>query len=224
MKERLRACVVIAIGLSALLTNPPALASDDTAATPAAPLTGETLIASELGDPGTSIVTGTCNPAGTSTFEFSVSGVAVGPYSGTFTEQGTLTLGPALAGFQPLAFESTFTITSEAGTVTGTKSLPDTVGAGVGACGEAVSEAGHADAIVFQANVGYTATITTAAGSSDDCGVTNVDYSDHRVRGVTDFNAFNFVESFVSSGRCDDDDGDDDGDDDDGDDDDGDDG
>jgi hypothetical protein len=214
MKARIRGCLVVLGLLSALATSQAALASGDNGSGSAAPLTGETLITSELGDPGSSFVTGTCNPEDESTFEFEVSGVAVGPYAGNFSEHGTITMGPALAGFQPVSFQSTFTITSPAGAVlvTGTKSLVD--GAGAAACGEFASDTGNAEAIVFQANVEYEATITTAAGSAEDSGVSNVDYSDLQVRGVEGFNGFTFVETFVSTAPAPgggDDDGDDDG-------------
>jgi hypothetical protein len=214
MKARFRGCLVIAAALSALSATQVALASGDDGPTATAPLTSETLITSELGDPGSSNVTGTCDPLGTSTFTFSVSGVAVGPYAGNFSEHGTLSMGPALAGFQPVSFQSSFTITSPAGAVlvTGMKSLVD--GAGAAACGEFASDAGNAEAIVFQANVEYKATITTAAGSAEDSGVSNVDYSDSQVRGVEGFNGFTFIETFISTAPAPgggDDDGDDDG-------------
>jgi hypothetical protein len=76
-----------------------------------------------------------CNPQGTSTVNFTISGVAFGPYPGTFEERGTFTIGPqteANVG-QPfyldvkfgtlLTFDSTFTIFSGATTITGTKEL-----------------------------------------------------------------------------------------------------
>jgi hypothetical protein len=216
MRARIRGCLVVLGLLSALATSQAGLASSDNGSGSAAPLTGETLITSELGDPGRSLVTGTCNPDGESTFEFEVSGVAVGPYTGNFSERGTITMGPALAGFQPVSFQSSFTITSPAGAVlvTGTKSLVD--GAGAAACGEFASDTGNAEAIVFQANVEYKATITTGAGSAQDSGISNVDYSDSQVRGVEGFNGFTFVETFVSTAPAPggDDDGDDGGDDD----------
>ena len=43
-------------------------------------------------------VTGSCNAAGTSTIGFSAAGVASGPFPGTFTETGTLTIGPQPPG------------------------------------------------------------------------------------------------------------------------------
>lgn len=224
MKARIRSCVVVVVGLlSALVASQAALASDDNGSGSVAPLTGQTLIAEEVGEGGgSSEVTGTCNPEGTSTFRFTVTGSSVGlVYPGTFTETGTITMGPALAGFQPVTFESTFTITSLDGsfTVNGDKSLPEG-GPAVAFCGAAVSETGDANAFVFQADVEYSATITTAAGSGKDSGISNVDYTDLRFRGdPSGLSGFAFVETFTSTGPPpggDDDDGDDDGDDDDG--------
>ena len=117
----------VALVAALFATAPPvAYADGDDDGGAVTPLTGETLLASETGEPGTSIVTGECDPAGTSIFTFTVTGTAVGPYSGTFTETGTIVLGPFGVPGNPLAavsFESSFTITSSEGTVEGTKSL-----------------------------------------------------------------------------------------------------
>jgi hypothetical protein len=92
------------------------------AATPSS-LAGETFTSDHV--PG-STLTGTCpdNFSGTDgSFNFSVSGTAVGPFPGTFTESGSFTtsLSQHVNGFS-----STFTVKNTAGTVTvtGTKSLP----------------------------------------------------------------------------------------------------
>jgi hypothetical protein len=80
-----------------------------------------------------------CNPNGTSTFDYSVTGVASGPYAGTFTETGSVSVTPQtieheteispvfgtltyFSGFLA-SLDATFTIQSSAGTVTGTKTL-----------------------------------------------------------------------------------------------------
>jgi hypothetical protein len=207
MKTRLRISLAVIGLVSALVVAQVAIADDSEAS--AAPLTGETLSAAEIGAGGDSSVTGECNPLGTSNFEFSVAGVATGPYPGTFTEQGTLSLN--LAGFEPVSFDSAFTITSMAGTVTGSKSL---TGAIVPPVFAACSEAGVADAFFFEGNVAYVAEITTSEGTASDSGEGRVDYSDTQIRGVADVNGFNFVETFVSTsggGGGDDDDDDDDG-------------
>jgi hypothetical protein len=199
MKTRLRIGLAV-IGVLSTLVVAHTAAADDSEGS-AAPLTGETLSASETGAPGTSSATGTCDLFGTSSFEFSVTGEATGPYTGTFTEGGTLSIDLILGEF---AFDSTFTITSMAGTVIGNKSL---TGVPVFAC----SEAGDADAFSFEGNVTYSATITTSEGTAMDSGTGHVDYTDLQFRGVADLNGFNFVETFVSTavggGGDDDDDG-----------------
>jgi hypothetical protein len=68
-------------------------------------------------------------PSGISALTFMVTGNAVGPYRGTFTESGSFTLGPAVTQpdgaivLPPLAFEATFAIVSGTTTITGEKSL-----------------------------------------------------------------------------------------------------
>jgi hypothetical protein len=190
--------------LSALVVAHTAAADGSEAS--ATPLTGETLSAAETSVGDVSTVSGTCNVLGTSTFEFLVSGVATGPYPGTFTEEGTLSLN--LAGFEPVAFNSTFTITSMAGTVTGSKTRTDAIVPPVFA---ACTEAGVADAFSFEGNVTYIAEITTSEGTASDNGEGRVDYSDTQIRGVAGFNGFNFVETFVSTTGGDGDDDDDGG-------------
>jgi hypothetical protein len=166
------------------------------------PLTGENLLASELGTPGTSTVSGTCNPFGTSTFNFTVTGEAFGPYPGTFTESGTITLGPFGIGpsLAATSFESTFTINSPAGTVTGTKTLT-ALGAptSLGLCGTIAFPTGGANSLHFDGTLSYTASITTPTGSGTDSGESHVTLQDTQIRGQADFNGFNFVETYVSS-------------------------
>jgi hypothetical protein len=185
-----------------------------------APLTGETLSAAEVGElgvpTGTSTVSGTCNPLGTSVFDFTVTGIASGPYPGTFTETGTITLGP----LGPVSFTSDFKIFAPDGTLTvdgskvrvGFEAPPPFVGL----CTTVPLPPDNADAIHFEGTVSYEATITTPAGSRMDSGESRVDFQDTQVRGVS--NGFNFTETFVSTsgpapGECDDD-NDDQGDDD----------
>jgi hypothetical protein len=55
---------------------------------------------------------GLCQPGG-ATFAFRASGIATGPYPGTFTETGTFTFGPPSSGFlttSVVAFESSFRV------------------------------------------------------------------------------------------------------------------
>jgi len=75
-------------------------------------------------------ITTSCNPSGTSTVTFSASGVAAGPYPGTFTEVGTATIGPQTVSPEGgsshgtlLTFNAAFTIHSAVGDATGTKTL-----------------------------------------------------------------------------------------------------
>src|SRR3954447_16988032 len=83
---------------------------------------------------GTTSVSGTCNPGGTSTITFSATGQANGPFKGTFTESGTLTIGQQSLTYPPgyfdgekrgelQSFNSNFRIDSPSGVVTGTKTL-----------------------------------------------------------------------------------------------------
>ena len=194
------AVAAILFGLAAA----PAAATDEDEGNPSAvaPLTGENLLASELGTPGTSTVTGTCNPLGTSTFTFIVTGEAFGPYPGTFTENGIVTLGPFGVGpsFAATSFESTFTIESVAGTVTGTKTLTG-LGAptSLGLCGTAAFPTGEANSLHFAGTLSYTASITTPTGSGTDSGESHVTLQDTQVRGRAGFNGFNFVESYTST-------------------------
>ena len=90
----------------------------------AAPLAGEVLAAPTAA----TITGGTCDPTATSTFTFTVSGVATGPYPGTFTESGSVTIGPQTVELFPgqfagpvLDFQASFQIVGPLGTVTGTK-------------------------------------------------------------------------------------------------------
>src|ERR1041385_5063021 len=59
--------------------------------------------------------TGTCTPSGNSSYTFHVEGEAIGPYTGTYVEDGSFTIAP-ITNPVLTAFNSTFTITSPAGT------------------------------------------------------------------------------------------------------------
>src|SRR2546423_7311769 len=92
------------------------------------------LMSEAFSSPEVGSAVATCNPDGTSTITFDVSGTAVGPYPGAFHESGTVTIGPqngppdAVAGY-PLptgpvvSLSASFTINSVAGQVSGTKVL-----------------------------------------------------------------------------------------------------
>jgi hypothetical protein len=132
------------------------------AASPAAvapsSLFGETLLAGsatmEISD-----VTGTVNCP---TFTFDVDGVAMGPYDGTFTESGTVTLDGA---GNVVALDASFTIASTA-MISGTKTIGP--GGGTGAC--TPNDFGF-DTLVAS-SVSYTATID---GAFQDSGTGTLD-------------------------------------------------
>ena len=126
--------MVLAIALVAGTLGPPAATR---AQVPPPPGLGGERLATD--DPATIVVTNAlCNDAGTSTFTYQVSGVATGPYAGTFTESGTVTLGPLTPSFSKdiLALTATFSIDSPAGQVTGSKELVPGPNADTGVCQE----------------------------------------------------------------------------------------
>jgi hypothetical protein len=87
-----------------------------------------------------------CDPNGTSSFEFTTHGVATGAYPGTYTESGTLAVGAQDQVGEPLgirrgfsagtvlSFDATFTIDSALAQVTGHKSIVTVVPENVAAC------------------------------------------------------------------------------------------
>src|SRR3989440_11034216 len=162
-------------------------------------LQGELLATTgELFDRGAS-----CNPNGTTTQSFHWSGVASGPYPGTFAEDGTLTIGPQTGigagrfGFQlgpVLTFDATFTIDSVAGSVTGTKHLtapvspnpfpivqdapyPNNTGMCTTFSGLSILGLDNASGFAIDARgtLHYEATITSPAGTTADRGLAFVE-------------------------------------------------
>lgn len=118
---RLAALVAVLVLAYAGVMAPAAIAS-----TPSG-LSGEFL----SGTPITQL-TALCNPSGTSTISYTTSGTASGPYPGTYTESGTVTIGPQtlsgvfVNGFQAgpvTSLDATFTITSTNGVISGSKHL-----------------------------------------------------------------------------------------------------
>jgi hypothetical protein len=188
--------LIVCLALAAAVLAPSALAAQD-AAVP--DLNGETFVSSALPLRGTSEATGTCTPFGESTFQFQVTGEAVGPYPGTFTEEGTFTLGP-ITSLALVSFDSTFTITSATGTVSGTKTLaPDVHPVDVGTCGIFSGFVPNApDSFNLQAPLRYTALETTPSGSASDSGEAIVSYGDLQFRDLPELNTYNFVETFAS--------------------------
>lgn len=173
-------------------------------------------------------VESTCNPEGISTGNFTASGMALGPYPGTFTAEGSYTIAPlpvgANAGFSAgplLTFEERFTIISGTTTITGTKRLitsfrsvstgglcvtfsnKDVQISGLGtfnATGVFNTAEANEDALAYEA------TIRTDAGTFRDSGRSAVGVADNRatisdpVSGQpTTFVSNFFQEQFLSS-------------------------
>ena len=121
------------------------------------PLTGEFLASHTAA----TITSGICNPLGDSSYTFEITGPASGPYPGSFTETGSVTIGPQT---EPIpgapgqyrgpvtAFTSSFTISGAAGTVSGTKSLVAGSPANLGVCGGPAAQV-IASALTYEATL-----------------------------------------------------------------------
>ena len=164
------------------------LAVSAVAATAQAQTLPPTLAGELFSDQNVQMIGGTCNPAGTSTITYYTTGVAVGPYPGTYTESGTATIGPAAGNGSPNGFElgfittidAFFTIDSPTGQVTGTKQLTVS-GTGMSACYD-VQNRPFPDGTLFTGVfrrlcscgatflVHYDATIKTTDGTFGDSG------------------------------------------------------
>lgn len=144
---------------------------------------------------------------GTSTYTYEISGVAAGPYPGTFTEQGSFTIGPIDEEFIPgqfrgalLSFEAEFTITGVNGTVEGTKTLA--TGFNVGVCGHFgfLEQPDESAGQTLAQGLTYTATIRLPDGSRyRDTGTSAAAFNyctSSDVCGTSPSNQF--TESFVS--------------------------
>jgi hypothetical protein len=131
----------------------------------------------------------TCNADGTTTIPFQTHGSAFGPYSGTFTESGTITIGPQtdtsidMRAAGPIVdFQATFTIQSSfpAGTVTGTKRLSPTAPtvsslSDFGLCDpDGSSPPNDVLALLSDPYVLYDAQINASTGSRTDSGTGSV--------------------------------------------------
>lgn len=133
-------------------------------------LTGETL----AGTTSSSVTSGDCRTDENVSLTYTMSGTAVGPYPGPFTEVGTLNLrfvGPpeARLGVEPIdrsLLDATFEIDSSAGVVTGAKILT------AGRSGFALCTAtGELLFSTFEIAVVYIATIETSEGVFVDRGI-----------------------------------------------------
>jgi hypothetical protein len=183
-------------------------ASSAAAQTTPPTLTGESFAAGLFTTPpglGSIVLTSAnCNPAGTSTFSYAVSGPAAGPYPGTFTETGTVTMSPQTipGGFSNpsgllTSWTVSFSITSPTGTVTGTKTLPAGT-TGVGICTTAAQSPVGVEqysANVVPPGLAYTATIAAGGAQYRDTGLSfPATFNDVPATPVSN----NFNESFTS--------------------------
>jgi hypothetical protein len=167
--------LTVATGLLASLIAVTAVAAPQV---PAPTLTGETFLGGlfTAEQSSVTVTSASCNPSGTSSFTYQASGPATGPYPGTYTETGTVTLGPqTIAGTPPngivTSWTASFRITSPTGSVTGSKSLVPNGPQLPGICtdnGEFFPQ--RSAATGFQDALAYTATITVSGGAQ---------YSDH---------------------------------------------
>ena len=122
-------------------------------------------------------VTASCNPGGTSSISFTVSGVAVGPYPGSYTESGTVLIGPQLgppfvntyAAGPVTSVDASFTITSPTGQVTGTKSLPAPTVDAYGIC-QTLPAGSFYEVCACALSLAYTATVDSAGAQYQDQG------------------------------------------------------
>ena len=131
----------------------------------AAPAAAQSTLTGEFFLGTASYTTGSCSNSAPTSFTFTASGAAHGPYPGTFTERGSFTVLPMPGGLgQFTKFEATFEIESPAGNVTGTKSLRSPK------VDNYVCAADGFRVFLTGADVTYTARIETAGGSSQDRG------------------------------------------------------
>jgi hypothetical protein len=109
----------------------------------------------------------TCKPNGTSTVNYQTGGAAFGPYSGTFSERGTV----SIRGSEIVYLKATFDIDSPIGHVSGTKTLR--TNEGPAACiNDPPESPGAIKVFSGNATLNYEATITTTEGTFRDRGRT----------------------------------------------------
>jgi hypothetical protein len=195
--RRLAATLAAVTGI--VLATQAASAVSDTLPPPT--LSGESFV------DNTPSVTGNCNPDGTSTISFSAAGAAAGPYTGTFTEIGTATVGPqTVVSGSPqgtlLTFDAVFTILSSVGNVTGTKTIafPVTDFATQVAVGDCITLNGaEFREAIDRYTIRYEAEISAPGGEFADRGLVPL-MTLHRNRFVDTNTVFfqEFTESFQS--------------------------
>jgi hypothetical protein len=171
-----------------------------TAAPP--PLTTEHLEAREgfIGQTGTVRIEADCAPAsGRPTIAYTATGPASGPYPGTYTESGTVTLErvmPANIGVPVVAFHAVFTIDSAAGQVAGTKQfVPSPTSYGI--CNLDTSLGFPVGIhIADLRDMSYTATITTATATCTTEGTSHVNPAEQDAPGHPNAHYKRFDEFF----------------------------
>ena len=196
----------LAIALVAVLTI---LASQTASAAPpsAATLSGESFFTTSASD--VAPFSTQCDQAGTSTFSYSVQGPAFGPYPGTFTETGTVTMGPHLTVITPFgslmhaqvtSWTATFEIVSPAGIVRGTKAYSGPP-VGFARCveGPPASTGPTTDHRAFGAPLRYEAKIHTGHGVFWDRGMSSPHLSQCSCAAPTGTDRVaSFLESYAS--------------------------
>lgn len=172
----------------------------------ALPLTGETLVTYPGPFGGGDVVrdvNGSCNgPLNTSSFTYRAEGVATGPYTGTFEETGSFTIGPMDVEIVPGQFrgdvtqwQASYKITSTTGTVEGTKTLTSSGG---GVCASLPSGDFLGQVI---ASFTYEATITLPDGTKHrDAGTSYVGMDFCHSFGCGSSSLDSFKETYVSTG------------------------
>jgi hypothetical protein len=170
------------------------------AAAPAGAQVPLTLTGESLKDPpgeGGTLATVSCNPVpgGLATASFESSGLAVGPYPGTYTESGTFTVATATrTEFPPAAgFQSNFRIVSGANVITGTKTMQS----GFGRCEDDFG--GGRDGPEVFAIARYEARIETPNGVFTDSGTSEVVVQDRQIAADRPERVQEHIETFVSA-------------------------
>ena len=146
---------------------------------------------------------GLCQQSGT-TFQFSASGIATGPYPGTFTETGTVTIRPTgVTGpfnARVVAFESSFRIDSVVDgspvEVTGTKTLAFV---GLGHCSDVAVGEPFLSTRIAIVPVNYEARIRTSHGVYFDRGSGQASLSEFYEPEDLAIGQRNFGEIFISA-------------------------
>jgi hypothetical protein len=213
---------MVIVGVMAMCFG--AAAGPSAASTPAGPtLQGEEVLVEAVGI----TLTADCNTGGNSQVSWTASGPATGPFPGTFTASGTITIGPqTLPGFHPpspkregtiagpvLGWSESFTIESGTTSITGTKSLLPTAsveGGTLGTC-QQVSQFpildfldGQGRVVEVNAQTHYAATIDGPGLPTSDSGqalssVSQLDITGSCPAGICQATIGGFSETFTVS-------------------------